>query len=66
MIDLVFIILTICAVLCAIYQANKNKNKNKKSPKYKIAKALANILNFVAFLDLSDVNNLIGDIENDK
>lgn len=64
MIDLVFIILTICAVLCAIYQANKNKNK--KSPKYKIAKALANILNFVTFLDLSDVNNLIGDIENDK
>ncbi|MBS5988578.1 hypothetical protein [Anaerococcus hydrogenalis] len=66
MIDLVFIILTICAVLCAIYQADKNKNKSKKSLKYKISKSLANILNFVTFLDLSDVNNLLGDIENDE
>ncbi|MDU2201812.1 MAG: hypothetical protein E7E32_01605 [Anaerococcus hydrogenalis] len=66
MIDLVFIILTICVVLCAIYQADKNKNKNKKSLKYKISKSLANILNFVTFLDLSDVNNFIDDIENDK
>lgn len=64
MIDLVFIILTICVVLCAIYQADKNKNK--KSLKYKISKSLANILNFVTFLDLSDVNNFIDDIENDK
>lgn len=64
MIDLVFITLTICAVLCAIYQADKNKSK--KSLKYKISKSLANILNFVTFLDLSDVNNLIGDIENDE
>lgn len=66
MIDLILIISTVFVVLLAIYQADKNKNMSKKSLKYKISKSLAKILNFITFLDLKGVDDLIDEIENDK
>lgn len=66
MIDLILILLTIFFLIIAIYQADKNKNKSKKSVPYKLSKIIANILNFVTFLDTQEVNNIIDDIENDN
>lgn len=63
MVDLILVLLTICFVIIAIYQADKNKSKKNKSISYKLSKTVANILNFVTFLDTRDVNNIIDDIE---
>ncbi|MFO3666315.1 hypothetical protein [Anaerococcus kampingiae] len=66
MIDLILILLTIFFLVIAMYQADKNKNKRKKSIPYKLSKMIANILNFVTFLDTQEVNNIINDIENEN
>ena len=66
MVDLILILVTIFFLVIAMYQADKNKNKSKKSIPYKLSKMIANILNFVTFLDTQEVNNIIDDIENDK
>ncbi len=66
MIDLILILLTIFFLVIAMYQADKNKNKSKKSIPYKLSKMIANILNFVTFLDTQEVNNIIDDIENEN
>ena len=66
MADLILILVTIFSLVIAIYQADKNKNKTKKSIPYKLSKIIANILNFVTFLDTQEVNNIIDDIENDN
>ena len=62
MVDLILVLATIFFVIIAIYQADKNKNKKNKSISYKLSKTVANILNFVTFLDIRDVNNIIDDI----
>ena len=62
--DSIFVILTIFSVVIVAYQAEKNKNNNKKTLSYKISQIIANILNFIVFLYVNDVNNIINDIEN--
>jgi len=62
--DSIFVILTTFSVVIVAYQAEKNKNNNKKTLSYKISQIIANILNFIVFLDVNDVNNIINDIEN--
>ena len=66
MVDLILILVTIFFLVIAMYQADKNKNKRKKSIPYKLSKMIANILNFVTFLDTQEVNNIINDIENEN
>ena len=66
MADLILILVTIFFLVIAMYQADKNKNKSKKSISYKLSKMIANILNFVTFLDTQEVNNIINDIENEN
>ena len=64
--DLIFILLTILAVLWLAYEVDKNKGKKNKSFGYTISKLIANLLNFITFLDTSDVNNTINDMEDDE
>lgn len=64
MIDLILILVIIFFLVIAMYQADKNKSK--KSIPYKLSKMIANILNFVTFLDTQEVNNIIDDIENEN
>lgn len=66
MLDLIFILLTILAVLWLAYEVDKNKYKKNKSFGYTISKLIANLLNFITFLDTSDVNNTINDMKYDK
>ena len=66
MADLILILVTIFFLVIAMYQADKNINKSKKSISYKLSKMIANILNFVTFLDTQEVNNIIDDIENEN
>lgn len=66
MIDILLIILTILAVLWLAYEVDKNKGKQNKSFGYTISKLIANLLNFITFLDTTDVNNTINDMEDDE
>ena len=66
MLDLIFILLTILAVLWLAYEVDKNKGKKNKSFGYTISKLIANLLNFITFLDTSDVNNTINYMEYDE
>ncbi len=66
MMDFIFILLTILAVLWLAYEVDKNKGKKNKSFGYTISKLIANLLNFITFLDTSDVNNTINDMEYDE
>ena len=66
MIDILLIILTILAVLWLAYEVDKNKGKKNKSFGYTISKLIANLLNFITFLDTTDVNNTINDMEDEE